>query len=335
MDNTKNMAFYEKAKGEGCKLIDMERNKIPIAFCFDDNLLMQAGVCLTSLLENANEDTFYDIFILHDETSVFPSSGYLDRLKFKYSNFEITYRSVENIFDSAFQIRGITQATYYRLFIPLIIQEYDKIMYHDVDVIFRSDLREIFLLTDVSNCYIAGVVSPVSQDSRLKAYVEALKLNPDEYISAGNIIINSAKIREDNIMDWFRKEVLSSKYEFQDMDIINIICKGKIKTMPPLFCGTIEIFDLAVNRKQQSLFSPDELTDVLEFGIVHFNGPKPWNTWCPNLDIWWEYYRKSIYYDPIYYFNFFHSKLDEYDQLPLWKRIKILLRYFKTGKISK
>lgn len=53
-------------------------SKIPIVFCFDDNLLMPAGVCLTSLLEHANPDTFYDIFILHDNKSSFPKRGYLE-----------------------------------------------------------------------------------------------------------------------------------------------------------------------------------------------------------------------------------------------------------------
>ena len=42
-------------------------NTIPIAFAFDNNLVMPACVCLSSLMMNANPDTFYDIFILHSE----------------------------------------------------------------------------------------------------------------------------------------------------------------------------------------------------------------------------------------------------------------------------
>ena len=40
-------------------------NIVPIAFAFDNNLVMPAGICISSLMMNANEDTFYDIFILH------------------------------------------------------------------------------------------------------------------------------------------------------------------------------------------------------------------------------------------------------------------------------
>ena len=38
---------------------------VPIAFAFDNNLVFPACVCLSSLLMNAKDDTFYDIFILH------------------------------------------------------------------------------------------------------------------------------------------------------------------------------------------------------------------------------------------------------------------------------
>ncbi|MGY5255255.1 glycosyltransferase family 8 protein [Sphingobacterium spiritivorum] len=305
--------------------------KIPIVFCFDDNLLMPAGVCLTSLLENASPDTFYDIFILYDQNCQFPQSGFLENLYARYSNFKITYRNVGYAFAAAFQIRGITQATYYRLLIPKFIPEYDKIMYHDVDVIFRNDLSEIFNDTDIENEYIAGVVSPVSLDRRLHDHMLNLQVDPMKYISAGNIIINSALILKEGILAKFEAEA-TKKYEFQDMDIINVVCKGKIKRISPVFCGTIEVFRLASSEMTQPFYSKEELQETLCRGIIHYNGIKPWKNYCPNMDIWWEYYRKSIYYDKTYYFNFFHGKMNELDTLPLLKRIKILARYFIIGK---
>ena len=37
---------------------------VPIAFAFDNNLVLPACICISSLLMNAKEETFYDIFIL-------------------------------------------------------------------------------------------------------------------------------------------------------------------------------------------------------------------------------------------------------------------------------
>lgn len=38
---------------------------VPIAFAFDNNLVLPACICISSLLMNAKEETFYDIFILY------------------------------------------------------------------------------------------------------------------------------------------------------------------------------------------------------------------------------------------------------------------------------
>ncbi|UIR56008.1 glycosyltransferase family 8 protein [Sphingobacterium sp. SRCM116780] len=307
---------------------------IPIVFCFDDNWEMPAGVCITSLLENANIDTFYDIFILYSSQSTFVQYDRLSALMNRYKNCKITYRSVGNQFEKAFQIRGITNSTYFRLLIPELIPEYDKIMYHDVDVIFRQDLAEIFESTDLTDFYVAGVTSPGGLNEGVKKDRLKLGLDSKDYILAGNIIFNNALLRQDGIVELFKKEVQTSQYQFQDMDIINIVCKGKTKRMAPVFCATIQIFNLAANQVKQDYYSLTELKEAEKMGIVHYNGPKPWVKYCPNFDIWWEYYRRSIFFDSKYYFDFFNDKIDEYDRLSLKKRIKILVRYFTNKGVK-
>ena len=119
-------------------------NIIPIVFAFDNNLVLPACVCISSLMMNAKEDTFYDIFILHSER-VNLEKEQLDKIPLYYTNCRVQYRQIDNTFDSAYEIRGITTATYYRLLIPELIPEYDKIIYSDVDVVFREDLSDVYL----------------------------------------------------------------------------------------------------------------------------------------------------------------------------------------------
>ena len=302
--------------------------KIPIVFCFDDNLEIPAGVCLTSLLVNANTDIFYDIFILHSDKCTFPG-GKLNELPQRYGNCKITYRSIGRSFENAFEIRGITVAAYYRLLIPEIIPEYDKIIYSDVDVIFRSDLSQLYETTDLTDFYMAGVVSvSASIDAAYKKYIEGLGLNPAEYIYSGNLIINSQKLSEDGMVQKFIKEASHSNYKYQDMDIINIVCKGKIMRLPPVFCMTIAINKYAAYQIETPCYTEQELKDALQEGIIHYNGHKPWKQYCPHFDVWWEYYRQSIFFDQQYYFDFFARKMHEYDLMPLWERVKILARWF-------
>ena len=302
--------------------------KIPVVFCFDDNLEMPAGVCITSLLVNANADTFYDIFILHSDRCTFTESK-LNELPLRYGNCRITFRSVGREFENAFEIRGITFAAYYRLLIPDVIPEYGKIIYSDVDVIFRNDLTRIYEDTDLTNDYMAGVVSvSAGVDVAYTKYLENLGINPADYIYSGNLIINSQKLREDGMVQKFIKEASISNYKYQDMDIINIVCKGKIKRLPPVFCLSVAINKYAVYQIENPCYTKQELEDALQEGIIHYNGHKPWKQYCPYFDIWWEYYRQSIFFDQKYYFDFFTRKMHEYDLMPLWERVKILARWF-------
>lgn len=307
----------------------MNKNIVPIVFCFDEKMELAAGICLTSLLANASSTTFYDIYILHSDKCSFERSKINDLVRV-YNNCSITYRCVGTAFDSAFEIRDITVAAYYRLLIPEIVPEYDKIFYMDVDVIFRDDLSEIYNSTCLNGYYVAGTSTPVSD---ITAYVEKkIGMNISDYICSGTLLLNSKMIRDDGLVSDF-KRVAQKKWLYQDQDTLNIVCKGKIKIMPPSFGMVNTIHELLLD-KNQSWYSEDEVRYALQSGILHYNGPKPWNQLCLNFDIWWAYYRESIFFDPKYYYEFYYKQMTSDDRMSLYKRVKLLIRYFKNGRLK-
>ena len=304
---------------------------IPIVFAFDKRIEMPAGVAITSLLANADKDTFYDIFILHSDRFDFSDSK-IKSLAAQFPNCNITFREVKNEFVGAFEIRGITETCYYRLLIPELIPEYDKVLYSDVDVIFREDLAKYYD-TPLDGCYFGSVNSvPVMNDDYL-SYIKSRGISPEGgYYYSGNLLINSRKILEDNKLAEFRSH-REQKYKFQDMDIINLTCGGYIKPLPLSFCMTVNYYEAIVNERSQmeAFFTDKELDDALRNGIIHYNGAKPWNETCLNMDIWWCYYRKSIFFDQKYALVFWHNQTYRLERMSLMKRIKLVGRYFKKG----
>lgn len=164
-------------------------NIVPIVFAFDSNLLYPAHICISSLLMSAKSDTFYDIYILYSTKSGLTDNSLCKILNY-YSNCRIQYRLVDNSFDSSFEIRGITTPAYYRLLIPELIPEYDKIIYSDVDVIFRSDLFEIYDSIDLENYYLAGVNSLSHLIPENVKYYEKIGLDALNIIYSGYLIFN-------------------------------------------------------------------------------------------------------------------------------------------------
>ncbi|MCQ2146602.1 MAG: glycosyltransferase family 8 protein [Bacteroidales bacterium] len=306
---------------------------VPILFTFDDKLIMPACVCLTSLMESASADTFYDIFILHADKYDFKDSD-LMKIPAAYPNCKITFRAVSGQFMGAYEIRGIPETCYYRLLSPELIPEYDKLLYSDVDVIVRDDLTKYYEM-DLGDNYFGGV----DTGSRLREWIQnycTKTLNIDwhkGYHYSGNLVINSKQILKDNKIAEF-KELAKKDWFQQDMDIINIACTGRFKRLSPAYCMTNFLYGLMVNQRDEMVkdFGEQEVEYALKKGIVHYNGDKPWKTWCHHYDIWWEYYRKSPIFDEKWYMDFYESKFNELDKLPLMKRIKILARYFIVGR---
>lgn len=306
---------------------------VPIAFAFDNNLILPACVCISSLMMNASKDTFYDIFILHSASIVLDRKE-IDRIQHYYTNCRITYRTVDDTFDSAFEIRGITTPAYYRLLIPELIPEYDKIIYSDVDMIFRMDLSELYQ-TEINDYYLAA-----TRDLGLNFGKDGMRyisaLSPDiqgNYLQSGFIIMNCRKMTDDRLPDNFRK-LAERKLKYQDQDILNLTCCGKVLYLPMKYNMTDYSYYYSVSEKHviSHLFTDEEIEEAKNSGNIHFNGHKPWKKFSINFDIWWEYYRKSIFFDEKFYFDFFYGKLNELDSLTLWKRIKLLARYFIYGR---
>lgn len=307
----------------------MYTNIIPIAFAFDNNLTFPASVCISSLMMSARDTTFYDIFILHSQ-NVNIERKQLDKLPQYYPNCRITYRRVNDFFDGAFEIRGITTPAYYRLLIPELIPEYDKIIYSDVDVIFRMDLSELFQ-TDLTGYYIAATRDlGLNLSKEGQEYIKTLPgVVVGDYLQSGFIILNSILIKDDGLVNRF-KDLSKQKLKFQDQDILNLACHGSVKYLSLEYNMTDYSFYYLINERDRlvTMYGEEALSLALSISTLHYNGHKPWKKYCVNFDIWWEYYRNSPIFDPYYYFTFYYSKLDELDQLSFWKRVKILLRYF-------
>ena len=308
-----------------------EVNKIPIAFAFDDNLILPACVCVSSLMTHALPQTFYDIFILHPSNTLRDKSAF-QKICEKYNHCNITYIEIADAFSDGYEIRGITKATYYRLLIPKLVPQYSKIIYADVDIIFRMDLTELYN-TNISDAYVAATydVGMLLTEAGQR-HICDLGLDKEKYMQAGLLLLNTGKIREDNLEQQFMA-LYRNKYKYQDQDILNITCSKCHLRLPMKYNMTDYTFMyLRFKDPYFGGLSDSEISEAVHIGNLHFNGHKPWIKYSLNFDIWWEYYRKSPVFDSTFYIDFYYNRLNILDQLSLWKRIKILLRYFIYGK---
>jgi lipopolysaccharide biosynthesis glycosyltransferase len=166
-----------------------------------------------------------------------------------------------------------TRFTLYRLAIPNLIEQ-DRILYLDADTLVVGDLSSFYNM-NLDGYYAAGC-----QDTGIgEPHKVKLGLNAnDDYINAGVILFDLAKIKQDQAhKDWIS---LSNKKHFpaHDQDIINLTLRDKIKIVGPEYnCAVCTSLD------------------VENPVIYHFSGVKDKKNWIlnlPNAGKWVEWQSK-------------------------------------------
>ena len=275
-------------------------NVIPIVFAFDNRVVMPAGVCFTSLLKSAHHDTFYHIHIMHgDDELKEVHMNELRKLKSTFSNFDITFINIGNMFDNVYVARGIPRLTYYKIIISDMIK-YDRCLFSDVDIIFTGDLWEMFNGTDFGDNYIAGVKAAICT-----SYMTDIGCDLDTYINCGFLLYNLAAIRKDPSLIEKQKALCGKKWLYLDQDIVNIVYKGRFTFLPPKYNATFSFF-ISSGDPQGILaqkYTQQEIKEALMPVVIHYTGANPWKDFSLRHDIWWQYYRESIYFDYNYYFK--------------------------------
>ena len=280
--------------------------KTPIAFIFNDNYAFPASICIYSLLVNAKKDTFYDIYILFLEERLSQENiEIIEKMKEVFNNVDFHFISVENKFQNFRTVRYITIDAYVKFLIPELLKDLDKVIYVDVDIIFDSDISELAILD--FNESIAAVKIPIGNIS--EKYLKSINVNPENYFNSGVIIMNLRKIRQEDIVNKKILPLIGTKFDHVDQDIFNIAFQKDTFFMSSIYNYSA---DRILNDVETHL-----QTDKI--AIYHYTGQKPWREIVPFGDIWWEYYRKSIYFNKNSY------NLDQ-------KKVINAQKYIKLGK---
>lgn len=262
-----------------------------IAFCLDNNYIPHCSTVISSIIENNKEEniTFHIISDFISSDNKLSLSNWIS----SFNNKNIIFHNVIKDDFKRFPVGEayINITTYYRLLLPNILNDIDKVLYLDCDLIINQSLKDLWN-TDIDKYALAGVKDRINDSIRLYN-----RLNYDikyGYVNAGVLLINLKKWREKKVFDKAlllsseRPEVLMN----HDQDIINMI-----------FCDSKKIIDFKYNLLEYYLYTEDWLyldrkyyPEIIEACnnpvIVHFCMPqKPWHIECinPYKELYYKY----------------------------------------------
>ena len=179
------------------------------------------------------------------------------------------------------------EEAYYRLLTPWILEQYEKAIVMDCDIIVKHDLADLFSY-DVSDYLAAGVVDVVYQgmlnlnkNEDFKYCTEELKLDdPYSYINTGVLVMNLAKMRESFSLSEIISFSTTNKFRIQEQDMLNCLLQGRILFLPIKWNCYVEGNDWVKEQIENAPFkSKKSYREESENAyLVHFASvPKPWD----------------------------------------------------------
>ena len=230
--------------------------KIPVVFTFDKRIILGAAVAIKSLVDTANPDTVYDIYVYHPDIDKKTIDEFQKMLG--GTRHSITFEFIDkNRFKGApINKHGSwTEIVYYRLLIPELLPQYDKVIYADTDVLFKKDLADVYNI-DISDYECSAVAMELNNENMVCHKYFPENENEFTYISSF-IIFNNKKMREENFVQRVFETIknFNTRLKFFDLDTLNITC-SKIMNLPYRY----GVF--------QSLYYNDDISKAWEYSFL-------------------------------------------------------------------
>lgn len=258
--------------------------KVPVILCFDDRILIGAGVTILSMLDSAAETTTYEIHILHPGISARVISSLQSLVA--GTRHEMSFKHIPaSRFENVPKNKGSwTEIVYYRLLASEFLPDCDKAIYSDVDVFFTGDMADAFSM-DLSETEWAGVAAEANTPDSVmhRHFPENTK---DLIYFSGFMVMNLALMRQqDAISRYFEViDTCRDRLKFFDLDVLNI-ATPKIAPVPFHYVVLEEIYEARTVQDGKdyaflkSAYSDDDLEEARQNpAIIHYAGKrgKPW-----------------------------------------------------------
>lgn len=269
----------------------MNNNKeIPIFFAIDDGYTPFLAVALKSLLDNASKDYNYCIKVLHTNVCE-EHKNQIKKFECENVNVEFVDLSyyIEKVQDKLYTRDYYTNTTYFRLFLPELYPQYDKVLYLDSDIIVVGDISELYN-TDMGTNLVAAAPDDIIQTNKVfQDYAELVVgvAKYQHYFNAGVLLMNLDELRKFKFQEKFLYLLGKVKFSVaQDQDYLNRLCKGRT---------TIVSHDWDVMPYVNNETKEEDIK------LIHYNfAYKPWHFEdIVYSEYFWKYAKETEFYDEI------------------------------------
>ena len=295
----------------------MENNLevIPIFFAVDDGYVPFLAVALQSLIENSSKNYYYSIKILYTNINE-ENKKKINKYKKENVNIEFVDLNyyIEKVKDKLYTRDYYTKTTYFRLFIPDLYPQYDKVLYLDSDIVVLGDIAELYNTNIKGNLVAAVPDDSVQTIPEFAEYVEKVVgvASYKNYFNAGILLMNLDEFRKIDFQGKFLYLLETVKFSVaQDQDYLNRLCKGRT---------------VLVDRAWDRMPIKVEGVEDKKLKLIHYNlAYKPWH--FDNIlyqEYFWKYAEKTEFIKEIKEIKNSYTEEERFRDMEQFKNLKAL-----------
>ncbi|MEI0487425.1 glycosyltransferase family 8 protein [Brachyspira intermedia] len=274
---------------------------IDICLASDGNYIPYMCATMLSVLKNSLENEYVTFHLLISEYDLTDDikNNILDLQNIKKCTIKFYNPDLDKC--KKFMEKSINKnwplSAFYRLQIPSLIKDVDKLLYLDCDMIVTTNLSQLFCIDMEDNlAIVTDSIEPKTlsyNKSRINFKEE------DTYFCSGFLLMRNKIFIEENFEKKYDECLKSIDVLYTaDEDILNIILKNKVKFIENEWAYIV------------SKWFYQNPIPLEEIKIIHYGGPyeKPWKETSVMgfyyLE-WWKYFVETIWFkeSPIYYID--------------------------------
>lgn len=258
---------------------------IHVAFCLDDGYAAHCATVMASAMSHSGPGERITFHLLSDSLSE-DNKQAIETWTAGHEGMEAKFYHIDRSRFEAFMVEKestyLNISIYFRLILPELLPDLDKVIYLDCDTLVCDSLRKL-CETDISGYALAGVRDRINDYVRV--YNRLDYPMQEGYVNSGVLLINLRRWREDNA---FNKSVTIARSKSKqllnhDQDVINALYHGEILFLD--FRWNLLEWFLYEERLifMSKHFYPEIERAIANPGVIHYCVPgKPWNKECIN-----------------------------------------------------
>lgn len=270
---------------------EADQYTIEIACSADNGYLPHVSVMLHSLLSHTAGPV--RVWLLHGP-KLDDSEG-MARLEQTVESFGATlrYLPVPDELMEGFPTAKFHYSCWYRILLPDLLPDLDRIVYLDCDIVVTDDVRPLWE-TDLGDKLFGACVNPLYRPMHKAVRAMGVPDNRD-YLNSGVLLLDLERLRYERLGEHLRDYAVEHPDNAcPEQDALSVLYQGKWMPLHPRWNVQTATLDLSPRKLPLPRSEVEEA--VSRPAVLHFNGPfKPWDHHCrhPLRHLYFEHREKT------------------------------------------